>query len=481
FEPIARNEEASLRDSERALREARQILDQPGPLPSRQDRESLLARFEAIRRTLYPRVSALRQDDEWRRWANAGVQEELCARAEALAGRDDYEQIARELRDLDAHWKQARHVQKDQGEAVWARFKAARDQARQRCDAFFAEQAEIHAKNLKLKEDLCAQAEALAGAQEFAKTAEQLRALQQQWKQIGPVSKGHNQAIWQRFRKACDAFFERFKKHRAERTAQWAENLAKKTALIEQAEALVASIEWERAASEIKRLQAEWKAIGPVRKSQSEPIWQRFRTASDAFFERYKHRDSLEREARLKQRQALVGELEALVPADGSAAIAPDGLAQKVAELQAAWRQCGPLPKEGGVELNQRMTDAVRRLIEIFPQSFAGTDLDPEATRRKMERLCARVEALIAELLPAGAESGDLAQQLKNALAANTMGGKAEREVRFKAAVQEVENAQAAWKRLGPVPAALARTLEERFESACARFFAQRHKPSHKA
>src|SRR5207302_2540530 len=112
-------------------------------------------------------------------------------------------------------------------------------------------------------------------------TAEEIKALQAEWKTIGPVSRGQEKAVWERFRAACDRFFSRRHDDLAQRKTAWAENLAKKETLCVHAEALADSTDWDTAASEIKRLQAEWKTIGAVKKSRSEAIWQRFRSACD--------------------------------------------------------------------------------------------------------------------------------------------------------------------------------------------------------
>jgi len=126
-------------------------------------------------------------------------------------------------------------------------------------------------------------------------------------------------------------------------------------------------------------------------------------------------------------------------------------------------------------DLTRRVVTARNRYIEAYPESFRGTELDPEANRARREKLCSRVEALAAAHAEAGgaaALSGnDLARRLKEALASNTIGGKAEAESRQRAERAEVESAQAAWKRLGPVPGETGDVLESRFNAACTRFF----------
>src|SRR5207247_3092367 len=105
----------------------------------------------------------------------------------------------------------------------------------------------------------CERAEALADSTRWIQTAEEIKALQAEWKNVGPVSRGQEKATWERFRVACDRFFKRRHEDLAQRKVVWVENFAKKEALCVKAEALADSTDWEPAAAEIKRLQAEWK------------------------------------------------------------------------------------------------------------------------------------------------------------------------------------------------------------------------------
>ena len=149
---------------------------------------------------------------------------------------------------------------------------------------------------------------------------------------------------------------------------------------------------------------------------------------------------------------------------------------ERMQAAQAAWREAGDAPKDVVAPLLVRFNAARDRLIVAWPKSFEGTDLDPEANRRKMDKLCARVEAVLQQVAPSPEVSSarDLATRLKDALATNTMGGRAAVEARWHEATTEVESAQAAWQRLGTVPGETARELSERFQRACQRFFDER-------
>jgi hypothetical protein len=105
-------------------------------------------------------------------------------------------------------------------------------------------------------------------------------------------------------------------------------------------------------------------------------------------------------------------------------------------------------------------------LVESHPAAFAGTDLDPQAAKKRIEKLCAKLEALKP---PAAAAARSLAEQLKDALATNTMGGQGEAEARRRAQVEEVRAAREAYARLPPVPGPEGEALQRRFESAARR------------
>lgn len=475
-------EQISLKAGERALRDLKEALDARAPLPSKQDRQQIQGRLEALRATLGPRVQELRDADEWQRWANLQVQEELCKEMEALVAEENLDAAARRMRELQARWKPVALAPRAQGEAMWRRFKAAQDQVYARTSAHLAAQHEERAANLARKQALVERAEALADSTDWVKTATEIQKLQAEWKAVGPVSRGHEKAIWERFRAACDRFFTRRQDDLKKRKDGWAQNLARKEALCEQAEALAESTEWEAAASKLKQLQAEWKTIGPVRKAKSEVVWQRFRAACDRFFERFKHRDQVDLLAKAAPREAIIRELEALSPADAPAdAAVPDNLHGIVADARARWSQAPELPRYVQQELAARYHQAVGVLVARWPQAFAGTDMDPETTRKRMEKLVAKVE----ELVPTGARSQAaralspaemLAQQWRDRLAANTIGGRAAEsdDSRWRAAEQEVRSAQSQWMRLGPVPPDVAGPLNERFQRACKRFYEQK-------
>lgn len=476
-EKLAALEEPPIKDVERIAREVRAAIEHTGPLPTKQDHDRLVERLRAVQTALSPRLAELREAEDWRRWANATLQEELCVKAEALAGVTEPAEAAKQLRDLQQQWKKVGPAPREKADDLWKRFKSACDATRHRCEAYFADQRVAEAENLRRKELLCVQAEALADSTDWIKTADELKRLQAEWQSIGPVPHEQAKAVWQRFRTACDTFFTRRKDDLAQRKQVWGDNQKRKEAICARAEELAQSTDWDAAASELKRLQAEWKTVGPVKRQKSEALWARFRAACDTFFDRFKHRDQLQLSGQMEERDQLCQELETLVPTEG-APVDPT----RVLDVWARWQQAVRLPRALGESLDARFDQGLARILESAGDRFKGTRLDLEANARRMEQLVTQVESLVAGQVTATdiahAPPEALATLLKDALASNTIGGRVDEDAKRRAASAAIRDAQQQWRRLGPVPNDKGRQLTGRFHRACRRFFDQGGQPA---
>ena len=280
-------------------------------------------------------------------------------------------------------------VPRAQSESLWRRFKTAHDRVWPRCEAHFAAQAQVRAENLAKKIALCERAEALAESTNWIQTADEIKKLQAEWKTIGPVTRGQEKAIWERFRAACDRFFTRRHADLAERKTVWAENLAKKEALCAKVEALADSTEWDATSAELRRLQTEWKSIGAVKKSRSEAIWQRFHGACDRFFTRYARRHETARAEKVAACETLCADLEALASspdaADGEAA-PPADLVAKVRSLRSQWQQ--QLAARGVDRTRRGARRAVPGRIRAGPRAVAvGIRRHRSRSRREPKRM----------------------------------------------------------------------------------------------
>ena len=333
---VAAQADAPMRDVNQAVRDLKAVLEPQaggsgaGESTKGAPPDAIAAELRTSLAALSTRLRELRDAEDWRRWANAGIQEALVSQVEALKSSKDLPNVARQLRDLRRQWK-AVSVGRDESGALWQRFKSAADELQARCDEQARLVAAEQAVHLQARVALCESAEALAQSTDWVTTAETLKQLQAQWAGAGPAPRDQVAELARRFRTACDTFFTRRKIDLASLKQAWSENASKKEALCVQAEALAESTDWQGALTGIKQLQADWKAVGPVRRNRAELLWKRFRAACDKFFERYGSRHQIAEQQRVEQREGVVKQIEALA-AGVAAGTLPEGIGATVQE-----------------------------------------------------------------------------------------------------------------------------------------------------
>ena len=222
---------------------------------------------------------------------NLDAKIELCEKAEELLDEKSITKAFKALQKLHEDWKEVGPVPQDKKDEIWERFKAATDKINQIRREHYAQLEEEQTGNLEAKKALCEKAEELiaedyTSVNAWQKKSDELSEIFGVWKTVGPAGKKENEEIWQRFRASMDAFFAKKKEFFATLKDRQTENLERKTQLCIEAEALMDSTEWKNATEQMKKLQEEWKTIGPVPKRHTDKIWKRFRAACDTFFNR---------------------------------------------------------------------------------------------------------------------------------------------------------------------------------------------------
>lgn len=481
----------TLREGERLIRDMSAAFDVANKAVASKDIDEAVTRLRTLQEQIAPRVRELREMDEWRRFANAQRQEQLIAMAEAIvaslkadeeAGKtSDLGATARALRELHGKWQEVAEAPRQVAQRLWDRFRGATDFIRARCEVHFSKLREERQVSVERKTAIVTEAEALATSNDWAKAAVRLQELQNEWQSLGPASREAGRELAQRFRAACSTFFTRRREDLTDRKKMWNENLAKKEALCERAEALAESTDWESASAELKRMQADWKTIGPVRRNKSELVWNRFRAAADHFFTRFHNRHEITLATKLAERESFVADLEAIAGMDVAAV--PSDLGERVQQLRTTWNRSVPIPVPEMKGLSDRWQAALSRIVALAPGAFAGTDLDPAAVIQRMEKLVLRVEGFLSDMREPSqglSPTETLAARLRSALASNAMGGRATEEAKWRTALDAVKDAQAAWQRLGPAMGPEVQPLTMRFREACRQINdrARRQQPS---
>ena len=301
---------------------------------------------------------------EWESWRNEQERDHIIKEIEALLTVEDAPEAMARLRHWQQTWKDAGFVPQPKLQEFWDRYKAVTEQVMTKFHTFIEEQNQQKQVNLDAKIEFCGEVERIAAdtTDQWKDKAKRVQQLQDEWKQAGPVPRDQNQPIWDRFRAACDAFYVKHKEYLAKEDGERRINLERKTALCVQAEGLIESADWNGTTNRLRKLQEEWKAVGPVPKAQSEEIWVRFRTACDNFFGRKRlHFDEIDAEKgeNYKKKIALCERLEALVldPSNSEAVSAVD-------VIDAEWKTIGMVPKEQVDELWDRYCAITDKFLE---------------------------------------------------------------------------------------------------------------------
>ena len=244
-----------------------------------------------------------------------------CEQAEALAADQDVVESFKELQKLHEQWKDLGPVAKEFRDAIWERFRAATSVINKRYQAHFEGLKAQQVENLAAKTALCEQVEELAKKEITSSTqwntlSKEIEEIQAKWRTIGFATRKENQKVYDRFRAACDVFFERKRASFTEFKDSMNENLAKKMAIIEEAESLKESTDWKATGERLIELQKQWKEIGAVPRKKSEQIWKRFRAACDAFFTARDNRPAGpgNLSGNLAAKKALIEEIKAYTP-----------------------------------------------------------------------------------------------------------------------------------------------------------------------
>ena len=208
----------------------------------------------------------------------------LCEAAEALVLEPSIVEAFHKLQKLHDEWRETGPVANEFKETLWERFKEASSRINKQHQAFFENIKAEQTKNLELKAGLCEQTEELAQQlyttrKEWNRASDRLLEIQKVWKTIGFAPKKDNTRIYERFRTACDRFFEAKRRFYADVKTEMEHNLQLKNELCEAAEALQMSEEWKKTTDELIALQARWKEIGAVSRRYSDQVWKRFRAA----------------------------------------------------------------------------------------------------------------------------------------------------------------------------------------------------------
>ena len=277
---------------------------------------------------------------------NLEMKTALCETVEKLQTEPDVVSAFHQLQKLHQQWREIGPVAKELREDLWSRFKAASTIINKRHQEHFEGLKAKEQENLEAKTAICEQIEnidfqALKSFKAWEDKNKEVIALQDKWKTIGFAPKKSNVKIFERFRAACDVYFNRKSEFYKNIKDEMEKNLELKKALCEKAEALKDSTDWKSTTEKMIALQKEWKTIGSVARKHSDAVWKRFISACDYFFEQKNKNASSQKsveQTNLAAKKALIEKINTLDEADHDEALAV------LKGYMAEWNTIGHVP-----------------------------------------------------------------------------------------------------------------------------------------
>ncbi len=336
---------------------------------------------------------------------NLELKTALCEKAEALKDVEDVISAFNLLQGYHQEWKEIGPVNREIRESLWQRFKDASTEVNKRHQAHFEALKAKEEENLQKKTELCEKVEAvmaeLGEKPKWEELTQTVMNMQAEWREIGYAPQKLNTAIFERFREACNKFFNAKSDYYKNIRASLEENLQKKRALLERAVALKDSVEWNKTAEELTELQKQWKEIGAVPKKYSQQIWDEFRQACDSFFQARKAAGAdtrNEQQQNLQAKKDIIQQLQALAE-DGKEVVI-----DAVKELQQKWNEIGYVPFKEKDKIYNAYQEVCDKLYESARSSRMAASAAvrvqriKEAAGNDSQRLQRAYEQLKAEI-----------------------------------------------------------------------------------
>ena len=306
----------------------------------------------------------------------------------------------KEFKALQDEWKEIKNVPAERANELWRNYQLYVEQLYDLLKLNSEAREYDFKKNLELKTKLCEAAEKLAEEPDVISAFHQLQKLHQEYRETGPVSKELREEIWTRFKAASTVINKRHQQHFEGLRAKEEDNLAKKTALCEKVEAIVAeenkgSGDWERHTKQIIEVQAEWKTIGFAPQKMNVKIFERFRAACDDFFARKAEffrglKDSFKENA--DKKRALIEKAKALQDSTDW-----KSTSDKLIALQKEWKTIGAVPKKLGDQLWEEFLGACNKFFEARNAAGAGQRGEEHQNLEKKLDVIERLKAIAEE------------------------------------------------------------------------------------
>lgn len=308
-------------------------------------------------------------------------------------------------------------------------------------------------RNLQLKTDLLNKLRDLVDGEETTLSMGAIKSIQEEWKSLGPVPAAQSRNLWASFNALMDRFYDNRSIYFELKELDRKKNLESKLELCDKADALKEVKDLKEAIKQLNELHEEFKHIGPVPRDEQENLWQRFKAASDAVYDRRKEFFEGQKEVfkkNLTEKETLIGLLAPFGEFKADRIKDWNTKTKEILDIQKAWEKIGPVPKESGKDVNKAFWASFKQFFHHKNLFFKELDEIRATNQKKAEELISQAEALM--------ENTD-----------------------WQSTANQLVKLQQEWKKLGPTPEKNRDALYKKFKTACDSFFENRRSSTKQA
>ncbi|MDA3959438.1 MAG: DUF349 domain-containing protein [Planctomycetota bacterium] len=336
----------------------------------------------------YEPIKAMHEARDWERFNNVPKAEDLIERATALQSEEDLAAAHAGIKDVQAAWKGIGQLPRERKDELWQQFRTACDVVYERLQPLFAQRDEERSANFAKKEELVSELQALLDAPTIGMPgsqadkdamqgkADKIKAMQDRWKEIGPVPREQDKDLWQRYKGLLDRFYASRREHYKVLDQERVENLNEKLALIVSVDELAEDVgrfaEGQAIGKksepdflrEVKDIQRRWREIGHVPRDRFDEVRDRFKASCDKIYqalEPWFEKQDAERQNNLERKEALIKELEELLEEEH-----PEWFKDDVKRIQNDWREAGQVPRKD-MDINEKFQDLCDKIFNKQP------------------------------------------------------------------------------------------------------------------
>jgi hypothetical protein len=357
-----------------------------GPVP-KSERADLKASYQSLisefRAHKVDRVVEKRQQYEDNLMMKMTVLDKMDKVAGAIdKNTDDWEKVAESFAALTRQWKKIGKVPREKTDTVWERYKAAQDEYYDRKYRYHKKHRSKVDSFTAKKENIIREAETLIEYDDIAKAARKVNKLHRRWKKTGNLPQRKEDKLWDRFKAATDVFNEKKANNEGTIRRQEEEHYQQKLELIEKADQLKETTDWQEGHKQMQAMMDRWKKIGPVPWKQSNKIWRQFKGAMDVFYDRRREHFKATKEQQkenLKKKQQLLEKLQALGEHED-----PIKAVDEAKKVQTEFKKIGYVPIKKKNEMWKKYREACDVIYDRMRAAKSGNKFDQELARANL-------------------------------------------------------------------------------------------------